>query len=87
MGQIKLYNLTNKTSYLLEIKQMTKIKAFLTSASFLKWCQNTLLFAAPALIIFLTAVQQGVQVKQALYLVYLWGLNVAIDALKKITTK
>ncbi|MBU1142015.1 MAG: hypothetical protein KKH92_00050, partial [Firmicutes bacterium] len=59
-------------------------KAFFTSEKFLKWGKNTLIFAAPALVIFLTAIQQGVPVNQALYSVYLWGLNVAIDALKKI---
>jgi len=48
-----------------------------------KWGLNTLTFLAPALIIFLTAIQAGVPVKEALYSIYLWGLNVTIDLLKK----
>jgi len=48
-----------------------------------KWAKNTLTFLAPALIIFLTAIQSGVPIKEALYSIYLWGLNVAIDLLKK----
>jgi len=48
-----------------------------------KWAKNTLIFLAPALIIFLTAIQSGVPVKEALYSMYLWALNVVIDILKK----
>ena len=48
-----------------------------------KWAKNTLIFLAPALIIFLTAISNGVPVKQALYSLYLWSLNVIIDILKK----
>lgn len=64
---------------------MEKIKAFFTNEKFKKWTKNSLTFLAPALVIFLTAIQNGVPVKQAMYSVYLWGLNVLIDALKKIT--
>jgi hypothetical protein len=64
---------------------MNKIKAFFTSEKFIKWAKNSLVFLAPALVIFLTAIQNGVPVKQAMYSVYLWGLNVLIDALKKVT--
>jgi len=48
-----------------------------------KWANNTLVFLAPALIIFLTAIQTGVSIKEALYSIYLWGLNTSIDLLKK----
>lgn len=48
-----------------------------------KWAKNTLIFLAPALILFLTAIQAGVPVKDALYSVYLWAINVIIDFLKK----
>lgn len=51
----------------------------------LKVGKNALIFLAPALIIFLTAIQNGVSVKQALYSVYLWGLNTLIDLLRKFT--
>lgn len=48
-----------------------------------KWAKNTLIFAAPFALVFLTAVQAGTPVKEALYVVYLYALNVAIDLLKK----
>jgi hypothetical protein len=50
-----------------------------------KWAKNTLIFLAPVLISFLTAVKSGVDIKDALYLVYLWGLNVVIDLLRKFS--
>jgi hypothetical protein len=49
-----------------------------------KWGKNALIFLAPVLIIFLTAIKSGVDLKDALYLVYLWGLNVAVDFLRKL---
>jgi len=55
----------------------------LNKQDLIKWGKNTLIFLAPALIIFLTAIQAGVPVKEALYSIYLWGLNVLIDILKK----
>ena len=79
---IKLYNLTNQTAYKLEIKMESK-RFSLNKEDVLKWAKNTLTFLAPALIIFLTAIQSGVPIKEALYSIYLWGLNVAIDLLKK----
>jgi len=51
----------------------------------LKVGKNALIFLAPALIIFLTAIQSGVPIKDALNLIYLWGLNTAIDLLRKFT--
>jgi len=51
-----------------------------------KWAKNTLIFLAPVLIIFLTAVKGGADIKDALYLVYLWGLNVVIDLLRKFSS-
>lgn len=55
----------------------------------MKWGKNTFLFLLPAIIMFLSAIQTGVPLKDALYLIYLWGLNVSIDLLKKLegTTK
>jgi len=82
MGRIKLNCLTEDTSYLLKIKTMSK-RFSLNKEDVLKWAKNTLTFLAPALIIFLTAIQSGVPIKEALYSIYLWGLNVAIDLLKK----
>lgn len=48
-----------------------------------KWVKNTIIFLAPALLVFLTAVQAGVPVQQALLAVYTYMLNVVIDLLKK----
>lgn len=48
-----------------------------------KWIENTTKYGVLALIVFLTAIQNGVAWQQALYLVYLWGLNVALDLLTK----
>ena len=55
----------------------------LNKEDLLKWGKNALIFLAPVLIIFLTAIQNGADIKDALYLVYLWGLNVAVDLLRK----
>ena len=51
----------------------------------IKVSKNALIFLAPALLIFLTAIQNGVPIKQALYSVYLWSLNTVIDLIRKYT--
>lgn len=51
----------------------------------LKVGKNSLIFLAPALIAFLTAIQSGVDFKDALYVVYLWALNTAVDLLRKFS--
>lgn len=84
MGKIKLYNLTNQTAYKLEIKTMSE-KFSLNKEDIVKVLKNAAIFLAPALLVFLLAVQSGVSVKEALNLVYLWGLNTAIDLLRKFT--
>lgn len=48
-----------------------------------KWVSNTVIFAAPFLLIFLTEIQSGVPYKTALFTVYLYALNVVIDWLRK----
>ena len=48
-----------------------------------KVLSNSLVFLAPMLLVFLTAIQAGVPLKDAMYAVYLYGLNVLIDLLKK----
>jgi len=50
-----------------------------------RWGKNTLTFLAPAIVIFLLALQSGVPIKQALIAIYLWVLNVAIDYFKKLS--
>lgn len=55
----------------------------LNKEDLLRWGKNTLLFLAPVLIIFLSAIKGGANIKDALYLVYLWGLNIVIDLLRK----
>lgn len=52
-----------------------------------KWLKNTVIFFAPALIMFLTALANGVPLRQAAYALYLWGLNAAIDLLRKYSSQ
>lgn len=52
-------------------------------ADWQKWGKNSLVFAAPFLLVFLVAIQQGTDFKKALYIVYLYALNVIIDWLRK----
>lgn len=62
----------------------TKSKAWeLNKADFKKRLKNTLVFLAPALLIFLIAIQSGIPVDEALLSVYTWGLSTAIDLTKK----
>ena len=82
--KIKLYNLTNQTAYKLTTKMESKRFSF-NKEELLKVGKNALIFLAPALLVFLTAIQKNVPVKEALYLVYLWLLNTAIDLLRKFT--
>jgi len=49
----------------------------------LKWLTNTIVFLAPALIIFLTAIQNGTDIKDASWLLGLWVLNTLVDLSKK----
>jgi hypothetical protein len=49
----------------------------------LKWRQNTMLFFAPAALVFLTVIQSGGTLEDAFIAIYLWMLNTAIDLLKK----
>ena len=48
-----------------------------------KWLKNTAVFAAPFALVFFLAIQGGSDVKDALNILYLYGLNVLIDLLKK----
>lgn len=45
--------------------------------------RNALIFLAPALIVFLTQLQAGVPMGEALVALKLWALNTAIDLLRK----
>lgn len=48
-----------------------------------KWLANTVIFLAPALIVFSTALQSGSTPKQASWILWLWFLNTLVDASKK----
>lgn len=48
-----------------------------------KWGKNAAIFFAPALLILLVALQNGVPMHDALIAVYGWGLNTAVDLLRK----
>jgi len=55
----------------------------LNSQDWKQWGKNTLIFSAPLLILFLTQVQAGVDIKTALSLVLAAFINALIDLLRK----
>jgi hypothetical protein len=59
----------------------------LNKEDLLKWGKNALIFLAPVLIVFFTAIRDGASIENALYLVYLWAINVVIDLLRKFVQK
>ena len=52
-----------------------------------KWFRNQAIFIVPALIVFLTAIQQGADVRVALLAVYTWALGALVDLLRKYANK
>jgi predicted AAA+ superfamily ATPase len=48
-----------------------------------KWLKNAAIFLAPALLFFLIQIQAGKPWQEALDALYLWGINTAIDILRK----
>lgn len=48
-----------------------------------KWAVNTAIFLAPAALLFLLALQSGKSFQEALVIIELWGLNTAIDLVRK----
>jgi hypothetical protein len=48
-----------------------------------KWLVNKAIFVIPALILFLTAIQQGQDVYTAFNAVWVWVLGAVIDLLRK----
>jgi hypothetical protein len=58
-------------------------KYTLNKEDVLKWLSNTIIFLAPALIIFLTAIQNGANIKDAGWVLGLWVLNTLVDLSKK----
>ena len=51
---------------------------------FQRWAKNTLIFLAPALLVFLVQVQAGNTPKEAFAAVEVWLLGVVIDFLRKL---
>ena len=58
-------------------------KFSLNNQDLIKVLKNAAIFLTPALLVFLTAIQSGVDFKVAMGAVYLWGLNTSIDLLRK----
>lgn len=58
-------------------------KYTLNNADLKKWLDNTLIFLAPAFLIFLVSIQAGKTWEDSLLAVYMWGLNTLIDLLRK----
>lgn len=48
-----------------------------------KWLRNTATYSAPFALVFLVAIKEGKTLEQALYVLYLYALNVVIDLLTK----
>lgn len=48
-----------------------------------KWLKNTAIFAAPAVLIFLTEIQAGKSLEEALVAIKVWLLSTAIDIVRK----
>lgn len=48
-----------------------------------KWINNSLVFFAPALLVFLIQIQAGKDINESLVAVKLWVLNTLIDLLRK----
>lgn len=63
---------------------MKSISGKLNVEELQKWGLNTLKFFAPAILIFLFALQNGTPMKDALNAIYLWLINVTIDLITKL---
>ncbi len=55
----------------------------LNEQDFKKWLNNTLIFLAPAALIYLTAIQTGKSNDEAVIALQVWVLNTAIDLTRK----
>lgn len=64
-------------------KTMTSPKKKLVKADLDRWIRNTIIFFAPALILFLTQLANGVSFQEALPVLYLWLINTLIDVTRK----
>ena len=68
-------------------KTITSPAYKLIKADLRRWAKNTALFLAPALIIFLNQLANGVSFQEALPVLYLWLINTIIDATRKFLTE
>lgn len=64
-------------------KTVVSPKYALVEADYKKWLRDAFIFSIPALIVFLTALQQGLGIKDAALSVYTWALGMAINLLQK----
>lgn len=64
-------------------KVKVKPRYKLAPEDYKKFMRDAGIFLIPALIVFLTALQQGVPVKDALMAVYTWALGMGINLLQK----
>lgn len=55
----------------------------LSKEDIIAWLKNSAIFFAPFALVFLLALQQGSDLKDALNILKLYGLNVVIDILRK----
>lgn len=52
-----------------------------------RWLYNIVLFSSPALLSFLMALQAGMKVEQALFVMYPVTINILIDLVRKFVEK
>lgn len=55
----------------------------LNRADVMRWSNNALIFFAPAFLVFFTAIQSGATMSEALIALKVWGINCAVDLLRK----
>lgn len=65
-------------------KNIVNKKWRLNSEEWTKWFKNAVIFFAPAGIIFITTVQTGGSIEDALIAFKVWGLSTALDLLRKL---
>ena len=68
-------------------KTITSPKRMLIEVDWERWFRNTVLFFAPAFLLFLNQLVSGKSVQEAAPVLYLWLLNTLIDVTRKYLTE
>lgn len=62
---------------------MNDVRQIIATTDWGKWSKNTAIFFGPFALVFLVAIQNGSDIKDALNILYLFSLNTAIDLIRK----